>query len=602
MNCMYSAPANFPNVALISLPWAPSIQPSIALGLLKSVLQVNNILCTCFYLENQFYNLLATKTETEKCREIMGIVTSQDEILYDWLFARTAFGTTKYENKYISRYLQKDKKYLELRKKFENLIETLAAEDWKVYDYIGFSCTFNQIISSLALSKRIKENYPEVKVIFGGAYFDPENSTEIIGYADWVNYIFVGEAENQLPLAIQLDYQGKSVEHVDGIMSRDKPICSTNYLTGKEFIELPAPNYDEYFSQKKAHMCGLEVSRGCWYGDKTPCAFCSMVPSASYRFDRKILDKILWLKSKYDIDYIEIADLVCSADTIELIFSNTAGLGIDFWVSFRVDTIQPRDLYKMKLLKQGRVKQIFIGIESLHPKLLKSIKKGHLAVNCINMLKWGKFYGIEMQWNLLYGIPSERPEYYDELLSVFKKITHLDSPVPIPLVISRGSDYAKMFDLQVPEAYNYIYPDEINLEKIAHEFKRASVTKRPSNILKFINLWSNIKRSASLTKLGHLIYDDRYADHRTTEISDEEIELLDYCQLPRKKRVLKEKFSNQTISRMIEHSFMIFSDHQYLTLIEPENDSIFCNQQRDEIEQFESADKGKKTHDGLHVL
>jgi len=210
---MYSAPASSPNIALICLPWAPPTQPCIALGLLKSVLQASNIPCTCFYLENQFYNLLSVKTETEKYREIMAIATSQDEILYDWLFARKAFEVSEFENEYISRYLP-DKKYLELRNKFEKLIDELSTQNWGVYDYLGFTCTFNQIVSSLALSKSIKENYPEVKIMLGGAYFDQENSSEIIKYADWINYIFIGESEKQLPLAIQLDYQGKSLEQI----------------------------------------------------------------------------------------------------------------------------------------------------------------------------------------------------------------------------------------------------------------------------------------------------------------------------------------------------------------------------------------------------
>src|SRR5262249_23557183 len=47
--------------------------------------------------------------------------------------------------------------------------DCLAAADWGRYQVVGFSSTFQQNVASLGLARRIKERYPAVRVVFGGA-------------------------------------------------------------------------------------------------------------------------------------------------------------------------------------------------------------------------------------------------------------------------------------------------------------------------------------------------------------------------------------------------------------------------------------------------
>ena len=71
----------------------------------------------------------------------------------------------------------------------------LEAGDWGRYDVIGFSSTFNQNLASLKLAKLIKEKYPSVKIMFGGANFESEMGLEYFRVFPWIDFVVPGEAE-----------------------------------------------------------------------------------------------------------------------------------------------------------------------------------------------------------------------------------------------------------------------------------------------------------------------------------------------------------------------------------------------------------------------
>ena len=50
----------------------------------------------------------------------------------------------------------------------------LTAVEWDQYDVVGFTSTFDQNVASLSLAKLIKDVYPDVRIVFGGANFDGE--------------------------------------------------------------------------------------------------------------------------------------------------------------------------------------------------------------------------------------------------------------------------------------------------------------------------------------------------------------------------------------------------------------------------------------------
>ena len=81
-------------------------------------------------------------------------------------------------------------------KSFRSLSMTcMARVDWAKYKVIGFTTTFAQTFSSLLLAKRLKERYPNIRIVFGGANVDAEMGFELVKAFDWVDYVVHGEGE-----------------------------------------------------------------------------------------------------------------------------------------------------------------------------------------------------------------------------------------------------------------------------------------------------------------------------------------------------------------------------------------------------------------------
>ena len=455
------------NIALVSMPWAPLDSPPIGVGLLKSVLVEAGHRCQVFYLSTKFYKLLTKRFPEQSSDFVNQITFSTYSQVYNWLFSRAAFGMS--DENYLDKYSE-DQRYFNLRLDFEKLVRSIAQENWGRFQLIGFSCNFFQTVSSLALAKFIKEAHKETPIVLGGSGLDNESATQILQNAPWIDSIITGEAECVFPNSIS------------DIISRKKQLIQGSPSTNEQFNKSPLPNYDEFFIDNSNACCAIEASRGCWY--KPICSFCNMVPEGGYRVKKNILDEIKFLKNRYKISRVEFADLVYPSKKMN-IFSDTKALDMNFTFNLRVNSLRQRELYKLGELRKGGVKSIFIGIESLHPMLLKMMNKGHSAIHAISLLKWMKFYDIRADWFILFGVPGEKTHHYYELLSTLKKITHLRCPSIQGIIITRHSHYFEQFknEIKPTEAYQYIYPSSYNLNAIALEFDHVNIDHMKSKLL-----------------------------------------------------------------------------------------------------------------------
>ncbi len=565
------------NIALVSMPWAPYESPSMAIGLLKSVFIEHGYRCQAFYSSIRFYRVLQKHLEGIIERRIDEITASTYSQLNDWLFARKAFGVEG--DGFLETYSE-DPVYLKVREDFELIIDEISQQPhWMEFDLIGFTCGFNQTVSSLAIAKAIKRCHPSVSIVFGGRSLDQEISEQIFKNTNYVDAIIVGEAELSFPQAIP------------GILQGEVKFISSPPLSTEEYNCQPLPNYDEFFEESNSVCCSMEASRGCWY--KPLCSFCGMVPEGPYRQKKDMLPEIVYLKNRYSITEIQFGDLVFPTAGLRL-FEQTSDLGIDFMYNLRVDSIKPRNIQQLKSMKEGGTKSVFIGIESLHPKLLTMTNKGQTAINAISLLKWMKFYDIRLDWYLLFGIPGEQPDHYNELLSTLKKITHFHAPSTQSIVVSRNSPYFYQFqnELEPIKSCQYIYPpafnartmswiyDRINLEHMKNQISNATVIR---TVVDFLRSWKR-SNEGSLIQVGHTVIDTRLGSVSKYDLSKAEINLVDYCAVPQKQEDVQCNFDQEKIQRMIQNNLIVHLDQQYLTLIEPQTE-LTCDIRQNGVNQ-----------------
>jgi ribosomal peptide maturation radical SAM protein 1 len=130
-------------------------------------------------------------------------------------------------------------------------------------------------------------------------------------------------------------------------------------------------------------------------------------------------------------------------------------------------------------LAEAGVCRIQPGIESMSDRVLKLMRKGTTALRNIQLLKWCKEFGIEADWNVLYGFPGENRGDYQEMLNLLRTIRFLGPPSGCgPLRLDRFSPYHSkpedfgIRDVRPLAVYRYLYPvDEQQLAKIAYHFE-----------------------------------------------------------------------------------------------------------------------------------
>jgi magnesium-protoporphyrin IX monomethyl ester (oxidative) cyclase len=133
---------------------------------------------------------------------------------------------------------------------------------------------------------------------------------------------------------------------------------------------------------------------------------------------------------------------------------------------------------QIRLLADAGVRWIQPGIESVDDRVLKLIDKGTSAIINVNLLKWARAYGVRVSWNLLFGVPGERDEWYAEMATWFPLIAHLQPPSSgLAIRFDRFSPYHREperfgLNLRHGRLYDYVYPvGPATLDDLAYFFR-----------------------------------------------------------------------------------------------------------------------------------
>jgi ribosomal peptide maturation radical SAM protein 1 len=474
-------------------------RPSIQLGLLKSLaaahgfpartLHANLIFATQIGVE--YYQLLAQHRGPQ---------------IGEWLFSLEAFrGAAPDPGSHIIEDLAEELSYLagspgELLEKLtrtrqvdipaylDSLIETFP---WHEAAVVGFSSTFQQNTASFALARRLKQRYPHIFTIFGGANFDGDMGPEFVRTVDCIDAAVIGEGDNAFPQLLEALAAGADVTAIPGIARRvdgkaevAPPMPPTDRLD-----DLPEPDYEEYFrlaedvgilpraGHRKVWL-PIETARGCWWGAKHHCTFCGL-NATTMRFRSKspqrVLDELARQARRYRSFHFEAVDNVLDVAYLERLFPVLVEdeTGYEFFYEVKANLSREQ----LRLMAQAGVTCIQPGLESLSSHVLRLMRKGTRASQNVNVLRWCQYYGIHVSWNLLSGFPGETAQDYDEQAAVIPHLFHLRPPSGVsriwlerfsPLFTGQGTRPIR--DRTPERSYRYIYPDDVDLDQAAYFF------------------------------------------------------------------------------------------------------------------------------------
>ncbi len=584
-------------VLLVTMPWAPIGIPSLPLGLLGARLRADGVAAAASHANLRFASLLGVQTYERIVHDIALRFVSE------WLFNRGLFPGD-------DSHPESDRERLELlldrtRHGFpaapsgygagnarpgEPLDEAFADEllhirdslvprfieqealrdEVRQSDLIGFTCTFHQTLPSLALARRIKELYPHKPVVFGGFCFSGEMGPGYMMAFPWIDCCVQGEGEELITPLVRALSRGERrvLSALPGVCWRrdGQLVVNPGRTPSLSLDEHYLPDYSDYFDQaRRCRQQGCEIplegvayetSRGCWWGKgERRCRFCGLdrenlphrVKSAG-----RIQRDIETLASTHGVLRFHLTDTLLPRAVLRDALAPLRRLDCDFTFICELRATLPKSQIRDLALSGARYVQF--GVESFNTELLKLMGKGTTALQNIQALKWCAEHGIQVHYNLLWGVPGERPEQYRKMNALLPLLFHLAPPryPPSPILFVRNSVY-----LTDPERYGLrsarpfgeyalLYPG-LDPESFAYYFDcetdKGVDPERVRATAELVLTWRERHRSGRPPLLGYRkgpgfveITDRRAAGTRTIRLDGLIADIFLYCDRIRSSR------------------------------------------------------------------
>jgi ribosomal peptide maturation radical SAM protein 1 len=527
-------PGSTADVCLLSMPFVPLNQPSMALGLLTSALRIAGISARSMFPCLWFAE--------EVGLDVYSFISDgkQEFLAGEWVFAGAAFPEFEPDHDaYLTLVFGAAvSQGLALRSGFANdAASTLRRARAQAPGFIdaaarrvlaskpkivGCTSTFMQHCASLAILRRIRELDPTVITLLGGANCEGAMGAAAKRCFPWLDFVVSGEADLLVAdLCAALLEHGRDVAQETlpfGVIGPNHPCLANDAATPRVSVAAmdrsPIPDFDDYFAAVRDSALAeyispglaIETSRGCWWGKVHHCTFCGL-NGGNMDFRSKNPDRVLWeldyLASRHGVRNFNIVDNILDLAYINTLLPRLAAAGAPYELFFETKANLRRP--QLECLNAAGVHRVQPGIENMHDEVLKLIDKGTNAMQNVRLLKWARELGVFITWNFLWDVPGEEDAWYGEMAEWLPLVSHLQPPGVERIQFHRFSPYhfrAANFGLELTPhpMYSYVYPlNSADLSAIAyyfHDDRRASVgselQRRPhlKQVMRTIGLWN----------------------------------------------------------------------------------------------------------------
>ena len=428
---------------LISMPFAILDAPSIQLGTLSGYLKNKGIPVDVHHA----YLRCAEILDPELYRVIS--YSMRDEIFYPYFlypenFQRYRDMITNYFNNFVKyRPISLETVLARLNSFNEELLTKL---DFSKYSLIGFSVTYDQLKSSIFLSRKIKQRYPDIPIVFGGAYCNGDLGISLLKTFSEIDFIVSGEGEETLTTLFK-NLAKKKFAAIKGLGWRDNGNVKFNGFPEKLTLDsLPMPEYEDYFHELencspnfknaiKYHLnIPVEGSRGCWWNKCTFCNLNSQYNDYREKSVARVIEEVKKQVNKYQCHSIRFVDNIQRIKNFDKLMSGLKELNKDLniFLEIRAGHLKKQDY---RLMRDAGVTRVQIGIEAFGNKYLKKMNKGVTNIENLAAIKYCQEFGILIIYNLIINYPNEDQ---CDLQEASENIKFLKSYIPPWAVNSLG--------------------------------------------------------------------------------------------------------------------------------------------------------------------
>jgi ribosomal peptide maturation radical SAM protein 1 len=158
-------------------------------------------------------------------------------------------------------------------------------------------------------------------------------------------------------------------------------------------------------------------------------------------------------------------------------------------------------LPQLLALKRAGITEIQPGIESLSSHLLSLMNKGVQARQNLMLLRYARAAGVNLDWVLLWGLPSDDVEAYEETLAILPLLHHLQPPrAMVHLSVDRFSPYycnpaeSGIQNIRPLAGYYDIFPKGADIGRIAYHFTAKYRCGAHDHVEVIQKLWQEMAR------------------------------------------------------------------------------------------------------------
>jgi len=476
-------------IALVSMPTLAAHFPSFQLALLKPTLEKAGFQVDTHSLFLRFGEHIGWALNDQ-------LANVYPSMVGEWIWSKAAFGDFAQEQDYVRRFDENlklisrqsgatRKQLLEVRRQkvFSFLDWAMESIDWSAYSAVGFTVVFQQMVASLALARRLKEKFPKLPIVFGGATFEDDIASQIVKHCPWVDAVHCGDADLTAPELFKRLSNRLPLQGMPGVMHRaaDGTVAYAGRAPNLENLDLtPVPDFDEYFQTKTASgyqnwdsdnfiMLPIETARGCWYGMKNHCTFCGLNRSGMEfrsKSPESVVELLKTLSRRYGVLHFNAIDNILAPEYATRLFGVLAEGKTDLKLHYEIRPNLGR--VQLKAMRQGGLSSVQPGVESFSSHVLELMKKHTTGMRNVELLKWTTYYGIDNSYNVLYGFAGETAADYQEQARVMRLIPHVQPPYSMS--IARPDRGSPMFE----------QPGE---HRITSQIGRASCRERVSTLV-----------------------------------------------------------------------------------------------------------------------
>lgn len=315
---------------------------------------------------------------------------------------------------------------------FEKLLQEIQEYQprYILLGHSGSTASHNVVVKTVKL---IKNNLPEIRIIYGGVY--PSYAYQsIFEELPEVDVIVRGEGEKTIVELLSKWEQTEDLEDVSGIVWRENGQVKVNrpqpaiqdldeYRPGWELLD-----WQHYQMFGFDHAAGLQFSRGC----TLTCTYCGQWmfwKKWRHRSPQNIIHNMRLLKEKYGVKLIWFADENFAADRelardlLQRIADADLGLSLNLNMT-AADVVRDADL--LPLYKKAGVDYIVMGVESLKDDVITEIRKNNpfsVSKEAVRLLRENDIISLT---NIIYGLEDES---WRTLFEKFKGMFELDSDI-----------------------------------------------------------------------------------------------------------------------------------------------------------------------------